>query len=62
MRFFEVTGQRRAGSAHCSGLGELMRPRLAGAVSPEAIRELAGRHGLHDAWIRFRSRFLDERN
>jgi hypothetical protein len=32
-----------------------------GAVSPETVTELARRHGLQDAWTRFRSRFLDER-
>jgi hypothetical protein len=33
-----------------------------GAVSAEAVRDLAHRHGLHDAWSRFRSRFIDERD
>lgn len=31
-----------------------------GSVMPERIRELAGRHGLSDAWHRFKTRFLDE--
>lgn len=33
-----------------------------GAVSAEALADLAGRYGLHEAWARFRSRFLDERD
>jgi len=33
-----------------------------GAVSAEAVRDLAQRHGLHEAWARFRSRFIDERD
>lgn len=32
-----------------------------GAVSPQGVRYLASRHGLLDAWARFRSRFLDDR-
>ena len=32
-----------------------------GAVSPEGVGDLASRHGLLDAWARFRSRFLDDR-
>jgi hypothetical protein len=32
-----------------------------GAVSPQGVRHLASRHGLLDAWARFRSRFLDDR-
>ena len=31
-----------------------------GAVSPEGVGDLASRHGLLDAWARFRSRFLDD--
>lgn len=31
-----------------------------GSVLPERIMELAGRHGLADAWLRFKTRFLDE--
>ena len=31
-----------------------------GSVLPERIMELAGRHGLSDAWLRFKTRFLDE--
>jgi len=31
-----------------------------GSVMPERIMELAGRHGLSDAWHRFKTRFLDE--
>jgi hypothetical protein len=30
-----------------------------GSVTPEQIRELAERHGLAEAWIQFRRRFLD---
>ena len=33
-----------------------------GAVSPEGVGDLASRHGLLDAWARFRSRFLDDRD
>ena len=33
-----------------------------GAVSAEAVRDLAHRHGLQDGWTRFRSRFLDDRD
>jgi hypothetical protein len=33
-----------------------------GAVSPEDVEVLARRHHLQDAWTRFRSRFLDERD
>jgi hypothetical protein len=32
------------------------------AVSPEQVRDLAHRHGLQDAWARYRSRFPDERD
>ena len=32
-----------------------------GAVSPQGVGYLASRHGLLDAWARFRSRFLDDR-
>ncbi|MGH9363712.1 MAG: hypothetical protein ACRD1B_00385 [Thermoanaerobaculia bacterium] len=31
----------------------------AGSVTKEEIQELAGRHGLADAWKRFQKRFLD---
>lgn len=31
----------------------------AGSVSPERIRELAGKHGLAHAWASFKARFLD---
>ena len=31
-------------------------------VAAESIRDLAQRHGLHEAWERFLSRFLDDRN
>jgi hypothetical protein len=31
-------------------------------VAAESIGDLAKRHGLHEAWARFRSRFLDERH
>lgn len=32
-----------------------------GAVSAETVGDLALRHGLRDAWVRFRSRFIDDR-
>ena len=31
-------------------------------VAAESIRDLALKHGLHEAWERFRSRFLDDRH
>ena len=33
-----------------------------GAVSPSRVGDLAHRHGLQEAWARFRSRFLDDRD
>jgi hypothetical protein len=33
-----------------------------GAVTPEGVRELAHRYGLHDAWTRFSARFIDDRD
>ena len=32
----------------------------AGSVTPEGIAILAQRHGLSDAWTRFKTRFLDD--
>ncbi|MGH9867437.1 MAG: hypothetical protein ACREAA_04630 [Candidatus Polarisedimenticolia bacterium] len=33
---------------------------LFGALTPDAVAALASRHGLQNAWKRFRSRFLDD--
>lgn len=31
-----------------------------GSVTPDRMDELSRQHGLHDAWIRYKTRFMDE--